>query len=63
MIRWNAQVITCIALMLSGEAAFAGTCLTADLMSPAGQRVSSPMAWIGLDAQVLPRAITRAWIS
>ncbi len=63
MIRWNAQVITCIALMLSGEAAFAGTCLTADLMSLPASGSHLPMAWIGLDAQVLPRAITRAWIS
>ncbi|MCF4130144.1 M23 family metallopeptidase [Methylobacterium sp. SyP6R] len=42
MIRAAASVCGLIALGLSHVPASAGTCLTADIMSPGGQRVSSP---------------------
>ena len=42
MNRAAASAFGLIALSLSHGSALAGTCLTSDIMSPAGQRVSSP---------------------
>ena len=42
MIRRSSYALACAVLALTGEAAGAGTCLTADIMNPSGQRVSSP---------------------
>lgn len=42
MIRVAAPALALIALGLSHDPASAGTCLSVDIMSPAGQRVSSP---------------------
>ncbi|WP_050983439.1 hypothetical protein [Methylorubrum extorquens] len=40
MIRRSSYALACAVLALTGEAAGAGTCLTADIMNPSGQRVS-----------------------
>jgi hypothetical protein len=42
MIRRCSYALACAVLALTGERANAGTCLTADIMNPSGQRVSSP---------------------
>lgn len=63
MIRAAASVCGLIALGLSHVPASAGTCLTADIMSPGDSAFPRPTASTEPAAREPLRGIIRAWIS